>query len=60
MNRKHQQNIHHVSVNVSLMVKNLIQIKSEIMINIGVSAKTQKGIMCIKKIIFEILLHGRH
>ena len=34
-------NIYHVSVNVSLMVPNVIQIKSRTMINVNVSAKIQ-------------------
>ena len=39
------------------MVENVIQIKSEIVTNVDVSVKTQKNIVCAKKIIFEILLH---
>ena len=56
MNRKHQQNINQVSVNVSLLVGNAIQIKSGITLNIGLSAKIQKAILRMKKIIFEIML----
>ena len=56
MNRKHQQNINQVSVNVSLLVGNAIQIKSGITLNIGLSAKIEKAILCMKKIIFEIML----
>ena len=37
MNQKHQQNINHANVNVDLMVENIIQIKSGIIINIDVS-----------------------
>ena len=40
------------------MVGNLIQIKGEIMINVDVSAKFQENIMCVKKIIFGILVHA--
>ena len=47
----------HANVNVNLMVENVIKIKSEITINIGVSAKNQKNVICAKKIIFGILLH---
>ena len=47
----------HANVNVNLMVENVIKIKSEITINIGVSAKSQKNVICAKKIIFGILLH---
>ena len=47
----------HANVNVNLMVENVIKIKSEITITIGVSAKSQKNVICAKKIIFGILLH---
>ena len=47
----------HANVNVNLMVENVIKIKSEITINIGVSTKSQKNVICAKKIIFGILLH---
>ena len=39
------------------MVKNVIQIKFGITINVDVSAKSQ-GKMCVKKVIFGILLNG--
>ena len=42
MSQKHLQKIHHANVNVSLMVENTIQIKSEIMINVDVSVKNPK------------------
>ena len=42
---------------VSLMVENLIRIKSGITINGSVSAKIKKTIMSVKEIIFGILLH---
>ena len=45
------------NVNVNLKAKNVIQIKSGITINIDVSSKIWKNIMCAKKIIFGILLH---
>ena len=57
MNRKHQQSIYHTNANVNLIVKNVIQIKNEIMINVIVSVRVWKCIMCAKKIIFGILLH---
>ena len=38
------------------MVENIVQIKSGIMVKVGVSAKMQKNIMCVKKM-FGILLH---
>ena len=47
----------HANVNVNLMVENVIKIKSEITINIDVIAKSQKNVICAKKIIFGILLH---
>ena len=46
--------MYHTNVNVNLRIKNEIQIKSEIMINIDASAKT---IICAKKVIFRILQH---
>ena len=45
-----------MSANVSLMVENVIQIKSGITINVSVSAKTKK-IKCMQKNMFRILLH---
>ena len=39
------------------MEENVIQIKSGITINVYVSVKTQKIIVCAKKIIFGIVLH---
>ena len=40
------------------MVRNVTQIKSGIMINVGVALEIRKKyIMCAKKIIFAILLH---
>ena len=55
MNQKYEQNIYHANVNVNLMgKKNVIQIKSGIMINADVSAK---NIIYVKKIISEIVLH---
>ena len=41
-------------VNVDLIEKNVIQINSGIMIKVGVSVK---NVMCMKKIMFGILLH---
>ena len=46
-----------VNINVSLTVENVTRMKSGIMINVDVSAKIQKNIMYVKKIIFEILAH---
>ena len=51
------KSIYHANENVNLMVKNLIQIKSGITIDVGASVKIQKTIMYAKKIIFGILLH---
>ena len=50
MNRKHKQSIHHVFVNVDLMVKNIIQINGGKMINVDVSVKT--SCMC-KRLLLE-------
>ena len=41
-------------VNVDLIEKNVIQINSGIMIKVDVSVK---NVMCMKKIMFGILLH---
>ena len=49
MNQKHSQNIYHANVRVNLMIKNVIQIKKGITINVGVSAKVRKNIICPKK-----------
>ena len=45
MNRKHQQSIYHVNVNVNLMEENEIQIRNGIMKNIGASVKA----LCMSK-----------
>ena len=44
-----------MDVKVNLMVENVIQIQTEITINVNVSAKI---IIYVKKIIFGILLHA--
>ena len=54
MNRKHEQSIYHVNINLNLMVENVIQIKSGIMINVDVNVK---NMTYVKNIIFGILLH---
>ena len=46
--------MYHVNVNVNLTVENVIQMNSEITINVKVSVK---GIMYVKKIIFVIPVH---
>ena len=51
------KHIYHVIVNVNLTVKNVTQIKSEIMINVSGGAKMQRDIRHVAKIIFGILLH---
>ena len=51
---KHLQNLYHKNINVNLMVENVIQIKSGIMINVDVSAKNT---IYVKKITFGTLLH---
>ena len=57
MNRKHEQNKYHGSVDVNLMVENVTRLRSGITINVDVSTKVQKNIMWAKKIIIGILLH---
>ena len=61
MNQKHQPKMYHANININLMVKNVIQIKIRITINIDVSAKFRKNIMCAKKIIFRnlVLVFGK-
>ena len=46
--------MYHANLNVNLIIENVIQIKSEIMINVDSSTK---NIIYVKKITFEILLH---
>ena len=43
MNQKHQKNIYHPNVNVTVMVKNVIQIKIGITINVHVNASLRKN-----------------
>ena len=58
MNQNHSQNLYHANLNANLMVENVIQIKSRIMINVNVSAKIQKDIMPANyQIIFGIQEH---
>ena len=52
-----KKNMYHANVNVNLMVKNVIQIKSGTTRNAGANVKILKNIMCGKKILFRILLH---
>ena len=54
MNRKHQQSIYHANVNISLIVEDITQIKSGIVVNIDVSLR---NIKYVKKIILAILLY---
>ena len=42
---------------VSLIVKNVTQIKSGITISVSVRVKIQKNIVCVKQILFWILQH---
>ena len=48
--------MYHANGNVYLMVESIIQIKSEITINVGAGVKIKKNIVCAKKIMFGILL----
>ena len=48
------QNMYYVNINVNLVVENVIQIKSGIMIKVGASAK---NIIYVKTTIFGILLY---
>ena len=50
------KSLYHANVNVNLTERNVIQIKSGIMINANVSVKISKN-MCVKKVMFGILLH---
>ena len=45
-------------ININLMVESVIQIKSGITINVSANVKIQKNFVCVKKIIFGILLHA--
>ena len=42
-------NIYHAGVNVNSIIKNVTQIKNVMTINVAVSVKIQKNIMCAKK-----------
>ena len=46
-----------MNVNVNLIVENVTQIKGWITINVDLSVKIWKNIVCANKIIFGILLH---
>ena len=46
---------YHAIVNVNLMEENVIQINGEVMINVDRTGK--KNIICVKKIIFGILVY---
>ena len=54
MNRKDYQDMYHGNVNVNLLVENVTQIQSWIMVNVNVSAKNTRNVTMIK---FVILLH---
>ena len=54
MNRKDYQDMHNGNVNVNLLVENVTQIQSWIMVNVNVSAKNTRNVTMIK---FVILLH---
>ena len=47
--------MYHANVNVSLIVKNVAWMKSEITTSVGISMKMQKKIVYRKKVIFGIL-----
>ena len=54
MNRKDYQDMYNGNVNVNLLVENVTQIQSWIMVNVNVSAKNTRNVTMIK---FVILLH---
>ena len=54
MNRKHEQTIYQLNVNVNLMGKNAVQIKGGITVNVDLSVEDK---MYEKKIMFGITLH---
>ena len=49
--------MYHTNVNVNWIVKNLIQNKTGIRVNVGASVKIKQNIVLVKKIIFWILQH---
>ena len=49
--------MHHGNININLMVENVTQIKSGIMVSVGVNVRIHKSIICVKNIILEMLLH---
>ena len=54
INRKYKRCMFYANVNINLMIENVIQIKSGIIINVSVSVK---NIMYVKTTTFGILLH---
>ena len=58
MIKNFKKRIYHADVYVNLMADIVIQIKSGITINVGVSVKIEKNIACVKKIKFGMLLHS--
>ena len=48
------KSIFHKTINVNLMVENIIQVKSGVIINTDVGAKIQWSIVYVKKIMFGI------
>ena len=50
-------NLYPNKYNQDLMEENIIQIKSGITINVNVSVKIWKNILCLKNVIFGILLY---
>ena len=57
MKQKHQKDLFHLIGNASLMVENVIQIKSGIKVNADVNAKIQQNIIFAKKNTFAIVVN---
>ena len=49
--------MYHGNININLMVENVTQSKSGIMVSVGVNVRIHKSIICVKNIILEMLLH---
>ena len=49
MSQKYYQSIHHVNVNINLMLESVIQIQSEIMINVGASVRIKEEVFSVQK-----------
>ena len=55
--KKTLENIHRASVNLNLILENVIQIKRRITVDVDVGEKIRENFKCAKKNRFGILVH---